>query len=298
MHDNSVESKKRIRANIRLELETRAREIEDLENEIKKDPSPEKEERLAELREYYEKLKAHYETISGMDLETASKLKVINLTTVRNASWLKRIYLSISAFLLAGGYYNLMIQGLEGYELNDVIIDISSGFLVNNFLFFLTKLVSEPAIFLILGLLISGSIFNLSGSFIPHRTNSDLLEGLMIGVLNLVLTYSLLGYYIDLLGKSDIEWIFYTMAFVVGALIILVAFSVFLAAFKSTAEINDFKVLGFLEAIFLFVAGTAYIYGYVLGDENILYQWPNTFLLLFSAFLVRGIRMLLKKEQK
>ncbi len=292
-----MESNKRIRANIRLELETRAREIEDLENEIKKNPSPEKEEKLKELQEYYEKLKKHYESISGMDLETASKLKVINIRRVKNASWLKRIYLSISAFILAGGYYNMMVQGLEGYELNEVIIDVSSGFLVPNFSTLIDKLVLEPAIFLIMGFLIAGSVFNFSGSLLPKSNKFDILEGIVIGILNTVLTYSLLGYYLDLLAKSDIEWIFNTMAPLVGGLIIFEAIFVFLAAFQSSSEINDFKVLGFLEAIFSLAAGSAFLYGYFLGDQYFLYQWPNTFLLLFSAFLVRGIRMLLKKEQ-
>lgn len=292
-----MESNKRIRANIRLELETRAREIEDLEEEIKKEPSPEKEEKLQELKEYYEKLKKHYESISGMDLETASKLKVINISRVKSASWLKRIILSISAFILAGGYYNMMIQGLEGYELNEVIIDFSSGFLVPNFTTLLNKMVLEPAIFIIIGLLIGGSVFNFAGILLPQTNKFEIIEGIGIGVLNAILAYSLVGFYLDLLDYGDIEWIFHTMAHVIGSIMIILGLLIFISSIKSTPEINDFKVLGILEGIFVTAGGGAYLYGYVLGEMNVLYQWPNTFLLLFSAFFVRGMRMLLKKEQ-
>ncbi len=292
-----MESKRRIRQNLRLEIESTAREIQELEEELSSNPSPEKEQNLEKLKSYYDKLQKQYESISGMDLETASKLKSIKVTNSSSSSWTKKLILSISALLMAGGFYNMMLQALQGYTINEVIIDISSGFLVSDFDKLIAKTLTDPALTIIVATVLSGSILNLIGELLPSSKQIDWIEAGMIFIVGIVMSYSLLGNLLGLMSEGDIRWIFIDFAFTVAFILLLAGIAVGFASLLSTPEWNDYKVLGIIEALFIIAASGSYFLGIILGgDQNILYQWPNIFLLLLTAMSIRTIRMLIRKE--
>ncbi len=290
-----MESKKRIRANLRLELESTAQEIKDLENNLKKNPDDEElKSKLEELQKYYEKLERQYEAISGIDVESASTLKPIKKMETKHASFLKRILLSVGALLLASGYYNMMLHALESKEIDSVILDISSGFLVANEDVLINSMLGELASQIIIGTIAGGTLLLVIGFLLENRTRQDLIETIAFVAVNSILVYSIVGDYLGYLKPSDVKWLYFENPLIVADVLILLGLIIFITAF-SPRMVKDYFVLGWIEGLLVFIAGGLFVYGiYLGGTENIFYQWPNAFLLMFSAMIIRSLRSLLK----
>ncbi|MHA2249122.1 MAG: hypothetical protein ACXAD7_02110 [Candidatus Kariarchaeaceae archaeon] len=115
-----MEDPKRLRTKLRLDLNDVRQQIEDLEKIIQKDKSEENLKTLEKLIGYEKKLKAQYEEMTGITLDQATSLTgVIDMGEKKSTF---PYFLGIlGGILFAWGYYNAILQGLVGFEPQDVL---------------------------------------------------------------------------------------------------------------------------------------------------------------------------------
>ncbi len=117
----NMEDTNRIRTKLRLDLEDISNQIDDLEDMMKKDKSPDLIEDHKKLVKYEKKLKEQYERMTGFSIEQAATLRGSKRTKELTPSGWGKFYGFIAGILFAEAFFNLIIHGIIGYGIEDVI---------------------------------------------------------------------------------------------------------------------------------------------------------------------------------
>ena len=181
---NTVEDPKRMRTKLRLDLKDVRRQIEDLEDLLKSDKSPENVEAHRKLVEYEKKLKDQYEKMTGLSLDQASNLESKNIR-VADKQYKKSTFSGflalIGAYLFAWGFYNTVLHSIVGFAPTDLLdYFMGTGQSVASANVFAASMTYPESLYLIDGPLVGGAVLVLlSGLFDSSRSKlSSLLEGL------------------------------------------------------------------------------------------------------------------------
>jgi len=179
-----VEDPKRMRTKLRLDLKDVRRQIEDLEDLLKSDKSPENVEAHRKLVEYEKKLKDQYEKMTGLSLDQASNLESKNIR-VADKQYKKSTFSGflalIGAYLFAWGFYNTVLHSIVGFAPTDLLdYFMGTGQSVASANVFAASMTYPESLYLIDGPLVGGAVLVLlSGLFDSSRSKlSSLLEGL------------------------------------------------------------------------------------------------------------------------
>jgi len=148
---NNVEDTKRLRTKLRLDLDQVAKDIADLEKEMKKNKSKENIESHAKLVEYEKKLKKQYQELAGISIEQASNLTREADTSSKQKSRFAAFLGLITCALFAWGSYNMVLHGVEGFMPQDVINALTNGSTVPNLVYIINSLTYGTSILFVVG---------------------------------------------------------------------------------------------------------------------------------------------------
>ncbi len=295
-----MDSQKRIRANLRLEIEATSREIHNVNEKLAKDKTnADLLKKRNDLEEYYTKLHKQYEQIAGVDLDSVSQISHLKDTPIVTANWVKRIIMLIGSSLFMGGFYNLILHAVGSFDPFFVLENYLAQIHVNTFSELWNTIIYQYSPILIGGSLLGGGVFLFISILLLRGKNIFIvLESFGFLGISAVLSYSFIAYYFGYMTVYDIEWLYITSDLYLGAGISVMGLLIVLSS-VSKRVINDYYVLGIFEGIFWLSSGGMYIYASIQNSNQfILYNWANTFVLLLVAMSLRFVRGLIAKEKR
>jgi hypothetical protein len=233
-----MDSERRIRTSLRLELETTASELSRLEKEIAKGNSkPEVLQQEKELREYYKKLEDQYNQVSG------------GQTPITSVSKKKRNIVSLILSLLGSsalvfGFYNLGMQTVTNYTplglwagINGIGLIASDVVLASN--------LKYSALLLAIGFGVAG-LCALGLGLSNLKSRGTLVESIGMLVMTVWMAYGSIGVLAGMITEWDSLY-----ALKDGWLRIIVCFGTYAAALLISIILHKnilTKLLSFLQA--------------------------------------------------
>lgn len=293
-----MDSQRRIRTSLRLELESTSKELQALEEQLEKgETDPEVVKRAEELREYKKKLETQYEEVAGITSEKAAKLELEEPEKVSSAT-VKILLSLLTSALMAAGAYNIALHGVDGFAPTDLLDQIMGSSLTSEISIIQSMAFEDSSIILIgifggaMLLYLISLLFKPRGRMLQFKTLFDIITAYW-------LSYGLFFIYFELPGIGDdiyaIQWSFREAYYVFGGILILNGLFTLLSSFGQIK--GAFNFFAFLEALLILGAGGYYL-GLMAIDATLLEVWPLTFTLLLFAYVMATLKSLFYSNKK
>lgn len=284
-----MESNKRIRMNIRLELDATNNELKMIDETLKKGKKDElMEKRAEELRAYQKKLQSQYEAVAGRSAISAAHLDGERRLN-EGLPIYKKLTGAVTALVFFALFYNLALQALTAYGPMDYINSLSTtGDLT--FLNVMQSIVNSVE--LLTYLAIAGITLAFITGLMTFKRKALVLDSILNIALIVVFTYPIIGTFFEINKIGDISWLYYPGHGYVAAVLAIVAV-VKLAIFIPSKK---FKIIlpNIIEGVLILSAGLSLFLAADTGDvQNIYNVWLINYSLLLGSSLFATIKYLL-----